>query len=231
MSEGNKRFCTNCGSEVSEGAKFCMNCGSKVETPVGETVSQETSVAEVSENEAQVQEAWEKTPMAEASGNEAQAQEEWEKTPMVEASGNEVQAQQAWEEAPVMAVPEAGVDVHKEIDIHYEDEAADVEAFPQPERYTGETVVKDETNGNLGFSIASMICGIISIICCCLYTFSIILAIVAIVLGVIALRGKYEGKGMAIAGIVTGGIGLLIWIIILAVGGLTFFEINSLLDY
>lgn len=46
-----------------------------------------------------------------------------------------------------------------------------------------------------------------------------ILAIAAIVLGIIVLKNKYDNKGMAIAGIVTGGIALFIWLIILILGG------------
>ena len=79
------------------------------------------------------------------------------------------------------------------------------------------------TEGNSGFAIASMICGIISILCCCLTWVSLILAIAAIVLGIIALKYKYNGRGMAIAGIVTGGIGIFIWLIVLLIAGSGFF--------
>ncbi|MGN0376925.1 MAG: DUF4190 domain-containing protein [Suilimivivens sp.] len=79
------------------------------------------------------------------------------------------------------------------------------------------------SNGNSGFAIASMVCGIISLICCCLSWFSLVLGIAAVVLGVIALKHKYDGKGMAIAGIVTGGIGIFIWLIVMLVAGSGFF--------
>jgi hypothetical protein len=75
------------------------------------------------------------------------------------------------------------------------------------------------TKGNSGYAIASMVCGIISLVCCCMSWFSMILAIAAIVLGIIVLKNKYDNKGMAIAGIVTGGIALFIWLIILILGG------------
>lgn len=75
------------------------------------------------------------------------------------------------------------------------------------------------SNGNSGFAIASMVCGIISIICCCFTWFSLVLGIAAVVLGIIALSNKYDGKGMAIAGIVTGGIGIFIWLIVLLAAG------------
>ena len=35
-----KKFCTNCGSQLNEGAKFCPNCGnSVVSTNTSETTS------------------------------------------------------------------------------------------------------------------------------------------------------------------------------------------------
>lgn len=82
--------------------------------------------------------------------------------------------------------------------------------------------------GSIGFSIASMICGIISILCCFLAWFSLVLAIAAIILGVIALKYKYDGKGMAIAGIITGGIGIFIWLIVALAA---FGEIFNIMDY
>lgn len=77
----------------------------------------------------------------------------------------------------------------------------------------------EQSNGNIGFSIASMVCGILSLLCCCFSLFSLVLGIAAIVLGIVCLSGKYEGKGMAVAGIVTGGIGISIWVIFMLVGG------------
>ena len=73
------------------------------------------------------------------------------------------------------------------------------------------------SGANIGFAIASMVCGILSLLCCCLDLFSPILAIAAIVLGVITLCFKYDGKGMAIAGIATGGVALVFRIIILII--------------
>lgn len=69
--------------------------------------------------------------------------------------------------------------------------------------------------GNIGYAIASLICGILSMICCCLPLFGGVLAVAAIVLGCITLCSKFDGKGMAIAGIITGGIGVLLLIVVL----------------
>ncbi len=70
-------------------------------------------------------------------------------------------------------------------------------------------------NGNLGISIASMVCGILSILCCCSGWFGIVLAVVALVLGIIGVRHNYSGREMAIAGIVTGGCGLVLCLVLL----------------
>jgi len=61
-----------------------------------------------------------------------------------------------------------------------------------------------------GWAIASLVLGVISITSCCFYVLSLIFGIAAIVTGVMALRKEGGGKGIAIAGIVTGGIGLLL---------------------
>ena len=87
----------------------------------------------------------------------------------------------------------------------------------QSQYYSAEPNTMKEGGGNIGFAIASMVCGILSLLCCCLDLFSPILAIAAIVLGVITLCFKYDGKGMAIAGIATGGVALVFRIIILII--------------
>ena len=74
-----------------------------------------------------------------------------------------------------------------------------------------------------GLAIAGMICGIVSVVFFWSGYFSLILAIVALVFGIVSLVKKSEGKGMAIAGVATGGVGFIasiLWIllVILAVG-------------
>lgn len=64
-----------------------------------------------------------------------------------------------------------------------------------------------------GFGIASMICGIIALLTCCLWCLCIPLAVVSIVLGILQLQ-KGTAKGMAIAGIVCSGIALVLLIIL-----------------
>lgn len=87
---------------------------------------------------------------------------------------------------------------------------------PQPEyqpqqnyQYNG----PNYTQPSSGFGIASMVCGILALITCCLWCTCIPLAVVSIVLGILQIQ-KGNAKGMAIAGIVCSSIGLILFIIL-----------------
>lgn len=71
-----------------------------------------------------------------------------------------------------------------------------------------------------GFSIASMVLGIISLVFCFVWIISIPCAILAIIFGILGI--KSTGKGMSIAGLVTSGIGIIlsfvIFVFLVAVG-------------
>lgn len=112
-----------------------------------------------------------------------------------------------------------------EININYDSTASENKesayATPEPQYYTNTQQEDKKTNGNIGFSIASLVCGILSLLCCCFTVLSLILGIAAIALGVVVICCKYDGKGMAIAGIVTGGIGLVIVVILFIIGSST----------
>ncbi len=71
-----------------------------------------------------------------------------------------------------------------------------------------------------GLAIASLVCGIVSIIgfCCCIPV-GIICGIAAIVCGVISRVKNMNGAGMAIAGIVTGAVGFVGTVIWAIIGG------------
>ena len=127
----------------------------------------------------------------------------------------------------------------EELDIKYEDPYEEQSEyggdvfFERPKSFSG-TVGYDNQgvngnagNGNIGLSIASMVCGILSLVCCCLWYLGVILAIAAIVMGIISIKNKYEGKGMAIAGLVTGGITIFALVAALVMAGVyTVFEIS-----
>ncbi len=75
-----------------------------------------------------------------------------------------------------------------------------------------------------GLAIASLVCGILGLVGCCIWPISGPLAIVAIVLGFVTLSkaksnpGAVGGKGMAKAGLILGFLGLLATALIVAVG-------------
>ena len=69
-----------------------------------------------------------------------------------------------------------------------------------------------------GFSIASMIAGILGLVLfCCLRWWDLALCIPAIVLGIIGLVKEPNGKGFAITGIITGAIALILTIVIIVI--------------
>ena len=79
---------------------------------------------------------------------------------------------------------------------------------------TNETENSKEKNKK-AFCIASMVLGIVSIVMCCSYGISIICGILAVVFGILGI--KSEKKGMAISGITTGAIGIIISIVMLII--------------
>ena len=108
-------------------------------------------------------------------------------------------------------------------------------------------------NGNYGYNggmpqepkqssalaIVSLVCGILSIVCCyCTMGITIIPAIVAIICGAIALK-KGQSKGLSIAGLVCGIIGLLLSasmliyvIFVVGISGLEYMDmLNSYSSY
>ena len=75
-----------------------------------------------------------------------------------------------------------------------------------------------------GQAIASMVCGIVSLVICCLWFVSGPLAIVAVALGHAAISKakndptRFGGKGMARAGLITGYVGLVFATVMLLFG-------------
>lgn len=74
---------------------------------------------------------------------------------------------------------------------------------------------KKQVNDKKGFSIAALVLGIVAIVLSCIWYISIPCAILAIVFGILGI--KSSKKGMSIAGITTGAIGMFICIAILIV--------------
>lgn len=70
-----------------------------------------------------------------------------------------------------------------------------------------------------GLTIAALVLGIVSIVLWCLWFISIPCAILALVFGIIGV--KKPGKSMAIGGIVTSAIALVVWLVVF-LGAFTF---------
>ena len=100
---------------------------------------------------------------------------------------------------------------------------------PSSQYYSANQNEQKQGGGNIGFAIASLVCGILSLVCCCLTLFSVVLGLAAVILGIITIYFKYDGKGMAIAGIATGGIGLLIGVVAFVWSGST--AAREFIDY
>ena len=186
MSEERTIFCTQCGSENNGSAKFCSNCGAKLEQPAGNDLSGNAQTG--SEN-----------VYAEGIFSGTDNAASYEKVTDAE-------------EIKPKSVP-----VQDEIHINYgqadNDQNASAYSTSNQQYYSGSVNEKPEGQGGyIGVSIASLVCGILAIICCCATTFSVLLSIAAIVLGIITIVKKYDGKGMAIAGIATGGVAVVLTI-------------------
>ena len=64
-----------------------------------------------------------------------------------------------------------------------------------------------EENGSKGLSVAALIFGILGILCCCIgFPF----AIIGLILAIMALAKRKAGKGLAVAGLITSLITLII---------------------
>lgn len=77
--------------------------------------------------------------------------------------------------------------------------------------YSQNQPTPETTPEKKGFSIASMVLGISGFIACCLPLIGYPVTITGLVLGIIGI--KKGGKGMAIAGIITSAISLLLTLI------------------
>ncbi|WP_239109659.1 DUF4190 domain-containing protein, partial [Streptomyces anulatus] len=67
---------------------------------------------------------------------------------------------------------------------------------------------------NNGLGTAAMVIGIISVVGFCLYGVNIILGILALIFGIIGLgrakRGEATNRGMALAGVILGSVGIVV---------------------
>ena len=81
---------------------------------------------------------------------------------------------------------------------------------------------QEKPAGSSALSIVSLVAGIVGLVCCC--GMAIVPNLVAIICGAIALAKKKPGKGMAIAGLVLGIVGMLIGLFLLIIYAVAFIE-------
>ncbi|MCR5797655.1 MAG: DUF4190 domain-containing protein, partial [Eubacterium sp.] len=67
-----------------------------------------------------------------------------------------------------------------------------------------------------GMAIASIVLGVVSILCCCCYGLNLILAIIGLILGIIAtIKGTGKGRSLGIVGLVISGISFAIGLVLI----------------
>ena len=97
-----------------------------------------------------------------------------------------------------------------------EPEVVDTQITEEEPVYYGEPEMNQPTKGTgKGAGIASLICGIIALVGCCgAWYVGIPCGIAAVICGIIQCKKK-QSKGLAIAGIICGAIGIVLSIVIL----------------
>lgn len=89
--------------------------------------------------------------------------------------------------------------------------------YPGYDPYGGQQPWGPQPSNGLG--TAALVLGIISIVGFCMYGVNIILGILALIFGIIGLgrakRGEATNRGMALAGIITGSVGIVIGAVLL----------------
>ena len=68
---------------------------------------------------------------------------------------------------------------------------------------------QNNNNESKGMAIASMVLGILGLVCWCVPILNLILAVLALIFGIVVMHKKSAGKGMGIAGFVCGILGTL----------------------
>ena len=195
------KVCKNCGTQNKDTSLFCEGCGTRLEeapavvmpvveepaAPVVPPVA-EPPVTEVPAHEPQVQPASEERP-ADTGRPEGAFSGQTEQT------GTQQNAYQQPLQQNMYQQP------------------AQQNIYQQP-AYNAVPQEPQMKNGNWMTS-TSLILSILSIVCCCLDVFALILAIASIVLAIIALVQHKGNKGMAIASLIVGIIGFLIAVYLL----------------
>lgn len=205
-------FCTNCGKEISEGARFCPFCGAPIESET-ENFSENVNLNEtVNLNESIINDNINVSFNDNVSLNDPAPI--IMPDPIIDNIGPSINSepimvqpvfdQQTYSnQVPINPVPVVPVPVNP----------APMNPAGNYTQYNNAAMVGEERRGGSGLNIASMILGIISVLFCCGILggyLGLFFSVPAVVLGIIGLAKKAPLKGMAIAGIICGGIGLIL---------------------
>lgn len=182
------KICAECGAENIDNGKFCTLCGAKLpETEdVKPDISLDTPASDV---------------IGSGSGNDA--------------AGDIDEAVNDAEEG----VNKAASDMENAADNAFDEMKGNAESSKggssgyEQSSYSSSGIFVEDDGGKVGFAIAALVCGCLSILCCFGSCCFMPVAIAAIVLGIICIVKDLGGRGLAIAGIITGGIGILLEII------------------
>jgi hypothetical protein len=181
-----KLFCPACGSENKTGNTFCMNCGERLQplTEEKEVHSEVTNPYEPAVSEPEVSEpAQEVTPSAPPNTQQSTP-------PRADA---EVVSSTPWYAEGNNQNP-------------YNNTGSTYS--PPPTYGPGNNTINQPAQGSQGLAIASLVCGILSIICCWI---GFLISFGGLITGIMAITKKENGRGMAIAGTVMSAIGLALW--------------------
>lgn len=180
--------CKICGNEVKPGSKFCENCGAKIE--------EETPVTVETQEESKVEEPVEKINVERV---DAQIVSE---PPKMESTENSTSYSTGYSQTTDNATYSQNTSQTTSNNSSADRAYGTVNPGPAPQ----------STQSN-GFAIASLVCGILSLVCCCCTPLSVVLGGVGVGLGIYVVYSKLPGKEMAIAGIACGGVGLFFFLI------------------
>lgn len=87
-----------------------------------------------------------------------------------------------------------------------------------------------EPKGSNSMAVASLVCGIVSLLISCCWFISLPLSITGIVLGIIVLKKNKEGRSLAIIGIIIGAATIVICILLVAFSAYMFSN-NEFVNY
>lgn len=81
----------------------------------------------------------------------------------------------------------------------------------EPEGVENAPSNEEKPKKKLGLGIASLVLGILSLICCWFWGIGIIFGIIAFVLGLVAaIKGCQSGRGLGVAGLILGFVGIVL---------------------